>query len=128
YEQHVSMLFFFLFSKLRPPPRPTLFPYTTLFRSTTHTASRSPRQWGTDPTIGGCTRHTPGTTRCRARPRTDLEAGRIGRDRRPRTADTSPPPQRGRRHCPPRPHSRGWSPKAPRSYHGRRLFRGFRRL
>src|SRR5207237_5712321 len=28
-------LFFFLFSLIRPPPRSTLFPYTTLFRSYT---------------------------------------------------------------------------------------------
>src|SRR5205807_8427895 len=27
------LLFSFFFSKLRPPPRSTLFPYTTLFRS-----------------------------------------------------------------------------------------------
>src|SRR5262245_66082228 len=29
----VSCLFFFFFLMLRPPPRSTLFPYTTLFRS-----------------------------------------------------------------------------------------------
>src|SRR5207244_11453132 len=30
---HVLRLFFFSFLMLRPPPRSTLFPYTTLFRS-----------------------------------------------------------------------------------------------
>src|SRR2546429_9259005 len=29
-----SVLFFFFFVRIRPPPRSTLFPYTTLFRST----------------------------------------------------------------------------------------------
>src|SRR5690242_20826925 len=28
---------------IRPPPRSTLFPYTTLFRSASYTTSRSPR-------------------------------------------------------------------------------------
>src|SRR5688500_20291667 len=31
---HVDIARFFLFLLLRPPPRSTLFPYTTLFRST----------------------------------------------------------------------------------------------
>src|SRR5690606_41953736 len=31
----------FLSTRLRPPPRPTLFPYTTLFRSMQHTPHRS---------------------------------------------------------------------------------------
>src|SRR5437867_7204925 len=32
---HVTLLLSFFFSMLRPPPRSTLFPYTTLFRSET---------------------------------------------------------------------------------------------
>src|SRR5207248_11569166 len=31
--QHVPSSIYFFFYSLRPPPRPTLFPYTTLFRS-----------------------------------------------------------------------------------------------
>src|SRR5206468_12365093 len=30
---HSSIFLYFFFSIIRPPPRPTLFPYTTLFRS-----------------------------------------------------------------------------------------------
>src|SRR6266699_5025146 len=44
--------FFFFFLMIRRPPRSTLFPYTTLFRSTrrcraraTRPLSRSPRRW-----------------------------------------------------------------------------------
>src|SRR5260370_31314756 len=46
-------LFFFFFLMIRRPPRSTLFPYTTLFRSR---ASRG--RWG------GCGR--PGARRCRS--------------------------------------------------------------
>src|SRR2546429_4953615 len=42
--QSYSILFFFFFLMIRRPPRSTLFPYTTLFRS----ASRTPRA-GTRP-------------------------------------------------------------------------------
>src|SRR5438094_3670161 len=34
FEYTVNVLFFFFFLMLRRPPRSTLFPYTTLFRST----------------------------------------------------------------------------------------------
>src|SRR5262245_66658829 len=51
----VHFLFFFLI--IRPPPRSTLFPYTTLFRS--HLSSKTPRS-GT-PRAGGKPRaRTPG--------------------------------------------------------------------
>src|SRR5256885_8475825 len=36
---HVLPLFFFFFLMIRRPPRSTLFPYTTLFRSPVHRAS-----------------------------------------------------------------------------------------
>src|SRR5258707_10277279 len=39
---HAHFLFFFLM--IRRPPRSTLFPYTTLFRSRLATATASPRQ------------------------------------------------------------------------------------
>src|SRR5256885_13239000 len=45
----VSLLFFFFFLMIRRPPRSTLFPYTTLFRSlidnppTEHAATCTPR-------------------------------------------------------------------------------------
>src|SRR5579863_10716659 len=39
-------LFFFFFLMIRRPPRSTLFPYTTLFRSRGQPPSgRAPRQW-----------------------------------------------------------------------------------
>src|SRR6266511_3189705 len=51
----VSFMFFFFFLMIRRPPRSTLFPYTTLFRSwpslqlwTRH--GRCPASFGTDPT------------------------------------------------------------------------------
>src|SRR6266699_6344523 len=48
--------FFFFFLMIRRPPRSTLFPYTTLFRSRWR-ARAAP---GGDPALRGC--------RCRARP------------------------------------------------------------
>src|SRR6266496_5971846 len=41
-------VFFFFFLMIRRPPRSTLFPYTTLFRSRTRCRARS------DPTSGRC--------------------------------------------------------------------------
>src|SRR2546426_12532015 len=38
-----SILFFFFFLMIRRPPRSTLFPYTTLFRSLPGTLRRGPR-------------------------------------------------------------------------------------
>src|SRR6266508_3979949 len=38
--------FFFFFLMIRPPPRSTLFPYTTLFRSPPGTPGRRPRSSG----------------------------------------------------------------------------------
>src|SRR5688572_31546770 len=35
----VQLIFFFFFLMIRRPPRSTLFPYTTLFRSTAHGGS-----------------------------------------------------------------------------------------
>src|SRR5476649_3008841 len=37
---HVSLLFFFFFLMIRRPPRSTLFPYTTLFRSRVNRAGQ----------------------------------------------------------------------------------------
>src|SRR2546430_13752931 len=45
----VSRFFFFFFLMIRRPPRSTLFPYTTLFRSSRRThdgGSRAPRELG----------------------------------------------------------------------------------
>src|SRR2546429_7719678 len=39
----IDPFFFFFFLMIRRPPRSTLFPYTTLFRSVTVLAFRSPR-------------------------------------------------------------------------------------
>src|SRR5215204_6849497 len=41
FSQMVALLFFF-FLMIRRPPRSTLFPYTTLFRSATRTTGRRP--------------------------------------------------------------------------------------
>src|SRR2546429_987986 len=38
---------FFFFLMIRRPPRSTLFPYTTLFRSSPIRSSDTTRQWGT---------------------------------------------------------------------------------
>src|SRR2546422_8813639 len=42
--------FFFFFLMIRRPPRSTLFPYTTLFRS--HSAQVLDRSWSCGPTLG----------------------------------------------------------------------------
>src|SRR2546426_12790915 len=39
-------LFFFFFLMIRRPPRSTLFPYTTLFRSPSRLATSWPARWG----------------------------------------------------------------------------------
>src|SRR5689334_25417652 len=41
----LSFLFFFFFLMIRRPPRSTLFPYTTLFRSGRPRQSRDARGW-----------------------------------------------------------------------------------
>src|SRR2546426_12636827 len=55
YGPHVydAVFFFFFFLMIRRPPRSTLFPYTTLFRS--HAGRRTPRP-GADPRGRGCDR------------------------------------------------------------------------
>src|SRR2546430_1894178 len=40
---HLLQLFFFFFLMIRRPPRSTLFPYTTLFRSATRRVDRAAR-------------------------------------------------------------------------------------
>src|SRR6266513_5172589 len=40
---HFALLFFFFFLMIRRPPRSTLFPYTTLFRSRTTPCPARPR-------------------------------------------------------------------------------------
>src|SRR2546428_13792331 len=42
---HIVLSFFFFFLMIRRPPRSTLFPYTTLFRSWRATCLRSSRFW-----------------------------------------------------------------------------------
>src|SRR2546422_9553980 len=63
---HLSLLpslisFFFFFLMIRRPPRSTLFPYTTLFRS----SSRSP------PSRSSCARSAGGCTRSTSGPRSE---------------------------------------------------------
>src|SRR5215468_984391 len=44
---HFMLLFFFFFSMIRRPPRSTLFPYTTLFRSAGRDAAWTVKgEWG----------------------------------------------------------------------------------
>src|SRR6266853_5897728 len=46
----ILLLFFFFFLMIRRPPRSTLFPYTTLFRSRASTGwARPPPSWPTCP-------------------------------------------------------------------------------
>src|SRR6266496_5850951 len=61
----VYLLFFFLM--IRRPPRSTLFPYTTLFRSQPH-PRRSPRAW---PDREGCDEARPSPRPPRDRPRSE---------------------------------------------------------
>src|SRR2546428_9698107 len=42
--RHLRYLFFF-FLMIRRPPRSTLFPYTTLFRSSSSPSDRCPKRW-----------------------------------------------------------------------------------
>src|SRR2546427_2197952 len=66
------MFFFFFFLMIRRPPRSTLFPYTTLFRSAhVHTARAMP---GTD--SGGAGHRTGFRSRARPRRRAALAVGR----------------------------------------------------
>src|SRR5438445_9848050 len=60
-------MFFFLI--IRPPPRPTLFPYTTLFRSQARAGDRlghAPRHRDARKVIGGAGDHEHGTANARA--------------------------------------------------------------
>src|SRR2546422_8223987 len=50
------MLFFFFFLMIRRPPRSTLFPYTTLFRSCESAAAGHQDRQGTDETARGIDR------------------------------------------------------------------------
>src|SRR6266850_3630812 len=60
----MDLVFFFFFLMIRRPPRSTLFPYTTLFRSPTEPRRARPRGAGiAEP------RSTPGDRRRRARAR-----------------------------------------------------------
>src|SRR5436309_7610186 len=55
----LSFFFFFFFLMIRRPPRSTLFPYTTLFRSTRALPKRSPT-WSppATPSAGRSEEHT----------------------------------------------------------------------
>src|SRR5258707_13676791 len=56
----LSLLFFFFFLMIRRPPRSTLFPYTTLFRSPSHlsTPKRSVHEVVCDSHSGRSEEHT----------------------------------------------------------------------
>src|SRR5256885_16799780 len=58
------MLYFFFFLMIRRPPRSTLFPYTTLFRSWSEAASCRRRRESRRPSV------PPGSPRARVRPAT----------------------------------------------------------
>src|SRR6266516_7343985 len=63
---------FFCFFMIRPPPRSTLFPYTTLFRSRHslgHGSARGRRGRAAEP-IGGCRRRDRKSTRLNSSHRT----------------------------------------------------------
>src|SRR6266511_5156108 len=63
----ISLLFFFM---IRPPPRPTLFPYTTLFRSTpptTRPRSRSSGCCSSTPSSGSVRRSEEHTSELQSR-------------------------------------------------------------
>src|SRR5215213_11241559 len=58
--ERLSFLFFFFFLMIRRPPRSTLFPYTTLFRSRQRGPSRTRRgrEWPPQVTGGGRARRS----------------------------------------------------------------------
>src|SRR5256885_7610137 len=62
----MRVLFFFFFLMIRRPPRSTLFPYTTLFRSSGDVARRAAAQVG-----GYVDRALPIATGDRSRPRSE---------------------------------------------------------
>src|SRR2546427_12735843 len=66
------VFFFFFFLMIRRPPRSTLFPYTTLFRSDQRAADRGRR----DGLLSRAARRAPGS-RCRASLPGRNEAGRL---------------------------------------------------
>src|SRR3989440_11534232 len=82
------LLFFFFFLMIRRPPRSTLFPYTTLFRSvflrtppeTSRTTNKSQhpgsRSW---PPAEWCRRHLFRVDRVGCRAEDDVEKDEIGR-------------------------------------------------
>src|SRR5574340_157311 len=47
YEGVILKMYFFFFLRIRRPPRSTLFPYTTLFRSALACGRLMPRYWAT---------------------------------------------------------------------------------
>src|SRR6266513_3879218 len=49
----ISVVFYFFFLMIRRPPRSTLFPYTTLFRSVPRPASGGPRPRARRPGLHG---------------------------------------------------------------------------
>src|SRR5258705_4632901 len=72
------VLCFFFFLMIRRPPRSTLFPYTTLFRSRFTDAANQIRP-SQGSTLGGSTRQHLGWSRSRCR---DCLAGPTPRDRK----------------------------------------------
>src|SRR5215217_8641111 len=59
--------FFFFFLMIRRPPRSTLFPYTTLFRSRARRTSASPCSRATCRTPPGCARSEEHTSELQSR-------------------------------------------------------------
>src|SRR6266542_1267383 len=83
----ILFTFFFFFLMIRRPPRSTLFPYTTLFRSLARGAAcRAAR-----PPAGGCARGRPG------------RSARSGRRGWAGDASLRRPPRQGPRRAPPPP-------------------------
>src|SRR6266446_8692768 len=54
-----SIICFFFFLMIRRPPRSTLFPYTTLFRSSRGWTERLTRRWWTSSATGTATSPSP---------------------------------------------------------------------
>src|SRR2546430_17520937 len=59
----VVVIFFFFFLMIRRPPRSTLFPYTTLFRSPDRDWSRRPGGSGAGKVLPGCRHGVPDSPR-----------------------------------------------------------------
>src|SRR5215813_2879053 len=98
----IFFFFFFFVLMIRRPPRSTLFPYTTLFRSVRHRRGEGPPGAALPGTITGRARGADGRATVVA-PERRRQRGRQPRAPRLRLDPALPRPRRGRHRLRPRP-------------------------